>query len=124
MATTTTTVKNSSEKEQYLNDDNPIIISDEKIENIDATFNTMHKNLIQLSEKYELNEDQVKYLVKALNEVYLERKTNAIILNRTSHLSNMLTKLVRTVFRPNSEDDKSLNLYYYNKTKHSIRNEW
>ena len=108
---------------QKFQDESPILVNDENTANIDATFIVVYRALSKALEKKNISKEEMKYASKLLTEVYLERKAKAVIDSKVDHINRLASYLVEFV-NPKTKEDRLLNCYYYNKTKHSLKHEW
>jgi len=102
-----------------LNDDNPIIIKNDEF---DLIKERLSDNFYKAAKGSNLTAEETEHFLRLLEKVYLEKRAKHFFVNRLDNMNKILFNLKKCVSNPNRSEE-STKLYYYNSTKHYLKNE-
>ncbi len=115
------TLENIIDKKGILEEDNPIIVNDQKS---DAVRLQILKAIQEVSKEQNLTDKELNYLVEVIDKIYSERKARFFFENRIDNMSRLLSSLLRFISVVPKPGEETTKLYYYNSTKDYLKNEW
>lgn len=110
------------EKESVeLDENNPILLKDDRI----SIFrDQILKYTLAAAKEENLSQKQIETLMDMIEEVYREKQAKFFFENKMKDMNRVLINLSKCLLPTSKSEEESTHLYYYNRTKYSLKNEW
>lgn len=102
---------------------NPIKFSSKKSEALDHAFEIFIDAFEEYVEKNQLSDQEIRYLTKLINEIYLEKKTSDYLNEKLSFINNNFNHLLQNLLSREKADNVPVSVFYYNLKNHLKENE-
>ena len=103
--------------------DNPILFRSKNTEALDTAFETFVDAFEEYVEKNRISEEEMLYLTKLINDIYLEKKASYFLNQKLGFINGSFNQLLHKLLSSEKVDDVPVSVFYYNLKNHVKDNE-